>query len=179
MKKENNKKRILVLNYEFPPLGGGASPVSYEIAKRLSETKEFDIDVVTMGFKKLAKYQKINDNLRVHRVKCWRSKKEICHPWEQLTYLISGYFKCRELLKKNKYDICHCHFIIPTGILALKLKNKFRNGGHRSHAIFLRLSLDRRRFSRKRNPALAAFLAADVSEHNAHMFIQFLLYADY
>jgi len=24
--------RILILNYEFPPLGGGASPVSYEIA---------------------------------------------------------------------------------------------------------------------------------------------------
>jgi len=27
------EKRILVLNYEFPPLGGGASPVSYELAK--------------------------------------------------------------------------------------------------------------------------------------------------
>ena len=27
------KLKILVLNYEFPPLGGGASPVSYEIAK--------------------------------------------------------------------------------------------------------------------------------------------------
>ncbi len=26
-------KRILVLNYEFPPLGGGASPVSYELKK--------------------------------------------------------------------------------------------------------------------------------------------------
>jgi len=25
--------KILVLNYEFPPLGGGASPVSYKIAK--------------------------------------------------------------------------------------------------------------------------------------------------
>ncbi len=25
--------KILMLNYEFPPLGGGASPVSYEIAK--------------------------------------------------------------------------------------------------------------------------------------------------
>jgi hypothetical protein len=33
-KKENiDTKRILVLNYEFPPLGGGASPVSYEISK--------------------------------------------------------------------------------------------------------------------------------------------------
>lgn len=42
-------KRILVLNYEFPPLGGGASPVSYELVKGLSETGEYDIDVVTMG----------------------------------------------------------------------------------------------------------------------------------
>ena len=44
-------KKILVLNYEFPPLGGGASPVSFEIAKRLSETGEFDVDAITMGYK--------------------------------------------------------------------------------------------------------------------------------
>jgi glycosyltransferase involved in cell wall biosynthesis len=118
-------KRILVLNYEFPPLGGGASPVSYEIAKRLSETGDFDIDAVTMGYKDLPEYEEVNKNFRIHRVKCWRSKKEICHPWEQATYLFSGWFKCKELLKKNKYDICHCHFIIPTGVLALKLKKKF------------------------------------------------------
>jgi glycosyltransferase involved in cell wall biosynthesis len=118
-------KRVLVLNYEFPPLGGGASPVSYEIADRLSRTGDFDIDVVTMGYKGLPKYEEVNKNFRIHRVKCLRSKKEICHPWEQLTYLFFGYFKCCELLKKNKFDICHCHFIIPTGVLAQKLKNKF------------------------------------------------------
>lgn len=118
-------KKILVLNYEFPPLGGGASPVSYEIAKRLSETGDFDIDVVTMGYKSLPKFEEVNNNFRIHRVKCLRGRKELCQPWEQATYLISGWFKCKELLKKNKYDICHCHFIIPTGILALRLKKKF------------------------------------------------------
>lgn len=118
-------KRLLVLNYEFPPLGGGASPVSYELAKRLSETGDFDIDVVTMRYKGLPEYEEINPNFRVHRVKSWRSKKEICHPWEQLTYLFSGYFKCRELLKKNTYDMCHAHFIIPTGVIALMLKKQF------------------------------------------------------
>jgi len=121
----NKKKRVLVLNYEFPPLGGGASPVSYEIAERLSETGDFDIDVVTMGYKDLPKYEEINSNFRIHRVKCLRSKKEICHPWEQATYLISAWFKCKELILKNKYDICHCHFMIPTGVLALRLKKKF------------------------------------------------------
>jgi glycosyltransferase involved in cell wall biosynthesis len=118
-------KRILVLNYEFPPLGGGASPVSYEIAERLSRTGDFDIDVVTMSYKGLPKYEEVNKNFRIHRVKCLRGKKELCHPWEQLTYLFFGYFKCCELLKKNKFDICHCHFIIPTGVLAQKLKKKF------------------------------------------------------
>lgn len=118
-------KRILVLNYEFPPLGGGASPVSYEIARHLSETGNFDIDVVTMGYKGLPAYEEINTHFRIHRVRSWRSKKEICHPWEQATYLVSAWFKCKELLKKNSYDICHCHFIIPTGALALKLKKKF------------------------------------------------------
>ena len=139
-------KKVLVLNYEFPPLGGGASPVSYEIAERLSKipplslrapreaipcqtviqsTAAFDIDVVTMGYKGLPKFEEVNKNFRIHRVKCLRSKKEICHPWEQLTYLFFGYFKCCELLKKSKFDICHCHFIIPTGVLAQKLKKKF------------------------------------------------------
>ncbi len=118
-------KKILILNYEFPPLGGGASPVSYELALKLSETGDFDIDVVTMGYNGLPKYEEVNKNFRIHRVKCLRSKKEICHPWEQLSYLFTAWFKCKELVKKNKYDICHTHFIIPTGPLALRLKQKF------------------------------------------------------
>lgn len=119
------KKRLLVLNYEFPPLGGGASPVSYELAKRLSETGEYDIDVVTMRYKGLPKYEEIGANLRIHRVTCLRSKKEMCYPWEQLTYLVTAYLKCRQLIKKQSFDICHTHFIIPTGILALRLKKEF------------------------------------------------------
>ena len=54
--------RILMLNYEFPPLGGGASPVSYEIAEHFSKKCDFDIDVVTMGYKNLLSYEKINNH---------------------------------------------------------------------------------------------------------------------
>ncbi len=123
---ENKKmKRILLLNYEFPPLGGGASPVSYEIADRLSKTNDFCIDVITMGYKNLPRYEEVNNNFKIHRVKCLRSKKELCHPWEQATYLFFAWQKCKKLLKLNHYDLCHCHFIIPTGILAAKIKEKY------------------------------------------------------
>lgn len=120
----NKKLKILMLNYEFPPLGGGASPVSYEIAKGLVELGHL-VTVVTMGYKDLPKYEEI-DGIKVYRVKCLRSKKEICHPWEQLSYLLSAKKFLKKHLKTNSYDINHTHFIIPTGYLALWLKKKYK-----------------------------------------------------
>lgn len=113
-----------MLNYEFPPLGGGASPVSYELSKGYVKLGH-KVDVVTMGFKGLPSYEK-KDGINIYRVKCLRTKKEICHPWEQLTYLISAKKFLKKHLKNNSYDICHCHFIIPTGILALWVKKNFK-----------------------------------------------------
>lgn len=119
----DKKLKILMLNYEFPPLGGGASPVSYEIAKGLVPLGH-SVDVVTMGYKELPKYEEI-DGIKVYRVKCLRSKKEICHPWEQLSYLLSAKKFLKKHLKTNSYDINYTHFIIPTGFLALWLKKKY------------------------------------------------------
>lgn len=117
------KKRILVLNYEFPPLGGGASPVSYEISKGLVELGH-KVDVVTMGYKGLPSFEKV-DGINIYRVKCLRSKKEMCSTHEMFTYVFNAIRFLNKHLKKNKYDICHCHFIIPTGLVALHIKKKF------------------------------------------------------
>lgn len=116
-------KNILVLNYEFPPIWWWASPVSYDISKWYIDLW-YNVDVITMWYKNLPEYEKI-DGINVYRVKCLRTKKQVCHPWEQLTYLYSWYKKAKELLKTKKYDICHAHFIIPTWVLALKLKEKY------------------------------------------------------
>ncbi len=115
-------KNVLFLNYEFPPLGGGASPVSYEMASRLAKTKKYKIEVITMSYTGLAKQEKINDYLTIYRVPSWRRQKEICSAAEQLTYLISAFFFIRQRLKKHSYAFVHAHFFLPTGILAYLLK---------------------------------------------------------
>jgi glycosyltransferase involved in cell wall biosynthesis len=117
------KKKILILNYEFPPLGGGASPVSYEIAKGYVKLGH-KVDVVTMGFKGLKRFE-VKDGINIYRVRCLRSRKEICHPWEQLTYIFFAKRFLKKHLKTNSYDINHTHFIIPTGIVSLWLKKKY------------------------------------------------------
>ena len=118
-----NKKRILMLNYEFPPLGGGASPVSYEIAKGYVKLGH-SVDVVTMGFQNLKAFE-VKDGINIYRVKCLRTKKEICHPWEQLTYIISAKKFLKQHMKTHSYDINHTHFIIPTGVISLWLKKHY------------------------------------------------------
>lgn len=41
-------------------------------------------------------------------------------------FVFSAISFLKKFLKKKKYDICHCHFIIPTGLVALWVKNKFK-----------------------------------------------------
>lgn len=115
--------KILVLNYEYPPLGGGGSKVSEELCEQCGN-RGISIDIVTMGYKELPQKEK-RGNIVIHRVKCWRSKQRVCHPWEQLSYCINAYRYIGKHLDVGKYDFVHCHFIIPTGLLALWLKKKY------------------------------------------------------
>ena len=114
---------ILMLNYEFPPIGGGASPVSYDIARRLADAGH-QITVVTMAYKGLPKEEEVG-KMKVYRIPCLRTKKMVCHPWEQATYILSAIHFIRKQRKIQEYDICYTHFIIPTGVVAWWLKKKY------------------------------------------------------
>lgn len=111
---------ILVLNYEYPPLGGGAAPVSKDICEGLAEAGH-TVCVVTMKIKGLAEFEVIN-GVNIYRVRCLRSKKDRCQPHEQLSYLFFAAFFVKKLLLNNKFDVCHTHFIIPTGALGFMIK---------------------------------------------------------
>jgi glycosyltransferase involved in cell wall biosynthesis len=49
----------------------------------------------------------------------------MCHPWEQARFLQVARSFLKSHLKDKKYDLVHCHFVIPTGILARWIKKKY------------------------------------------------------
>lgn len=114
--------KILMLNYEYPPLGGGGGNVARALAEELVASGH-SVDVVTMGFKGLKTVEIIN-GVTVYRLSCIRKKKEACKSYEMLSYCISANKFLQKLLLENEYDINHTHFIIPTGIVSyLNRKN--------------------------------------------------------
>lgn len=113
-------KNILVLNYEYPPIGGGGSTVSKELAEKLAR-KGYSVDVVTMHFKGLKKFERIN-GVNIYRIPCLRKKKEVCTTAEMMSFVIKAIPSTLKLTRKKKYDMVHSHFIIPTSMVAYVLK---------------------------------------------------------
>lgn len=114
---------ILVLNYEYPPVGGGGAAVCKDLCE-IAAAQKNRVEIVTMSYKGLKKIEKKN-GVTIHRIKCIRKSPRVCYPYEQLLWCILAY---HYIIKRRIYefDIIHSHFVIPTGLLAYWLKKKFK-----------------------------------------------------
>ena len=112
--------RILTLCYEFPPIGGGGSRVVAGLSGELVRLGH-SVDVVTMRYADQPRLE-VRQGARVHRVACIRRSPSICSPPEMATYLARALPTALELVRRNRYDLNHTHFIFPDGVLAWTLK---------------------------------------------------------
>ena len=112
--------KILQICYEYPPLGGGGGQVAASLAQELAQ-KEHQVDFVTMWYRGLP-INKSYQGVVVHRIPCLRFNKTLCRPPEMFTYLLAALPATHWLVKHNKFDINHTHFIYPDGIISWMIK---------------------------------------------------------
>jgi glycosyltransferase involved in cell wall biosynthesis len=114
--------RVLMLNYEYPPIGGGAAPITRALSEQLAISGHH-VDVVTMGYGKLPfKEQMIGERLRVFRVPALRRSPVRAVTVEMASYLASAFPVALALAARQRYDVIHAHFLMPTGVLASAVK---------------------------------------------------------
>lgn len=116
--------RILMLNYEYPPIGGGASPITRALSEQLVQAGH-EVDVVTMHYGRLPFLESFG-MLRVFRVPAIRRSPVRAVTVEMASYLVSGFVQALFLTGKHHYDLIHAHFLMPTSVLAAAL-SRFRD----------------------------------------------------
>lgn len=116
----DGRVRILMMNYEFPPLGAGGSTSSFNLARNVVALGH-QVDIVTMGFRGIPNEETM-DGIRVFRVPSIRARREVCHTHEMATYVLSGTVKAAQLASRNQYDLVNAHFIVPTGPIAYAIR---------------------------------------------------------
>lgn len=108
--------RLLLLNYEFPPLGGGASAATFFMARELA-ARGHHVEVLTSSMAGAAATELI-DGVRVHRVFSLRRGVHDAGLVGAATYLASAACKLRRLAREGRFDCAHFYFALPTGALA-------------------------------------------------------------
>lgn len=108
--------RALLLNYEYPPIGGGAGVATAALARGLAD-RGAQVDVVTACSPGEDGEPRSSDRLTVHRVKSSRKSRHEATMANAGSYLLAAAPVIRRLLATHQYDVAHVFFSLPTGVL--------------------------------------------------------------
>lgn len=108
--------KILVLNYEFPPVGGGGGRASADLCRALVG-RGHEIRVITSYAPGLPKVEEKQGYI-VLRTPSGRKDPSVATFVSMLGYILGGVLPALREIRTWKPAILHVHFAVPTGVLA-------------------------------------------------------------
>lgn len=115
---------ILVINYEYPPVGGGGGVICRDIAEQHVKMGN-NVTVVTSAYGNLKGEENVN-GVRVIRVPVlFRKKQNTASIISMLSFYPNSIKRIVDLLKKENFNIINTHFAIPSGPTGNYISKKF------------------------------------------------------
>src|SRR5438093_4928142 len=108
--------RILILCYEYPPVGGGGGRVAKTIGEEMVR-RGHEVRFQTAGMKHLSKRETIN-GVEIFRTESFRKREDTCDVTEMGLFLLTSFWPTLHHIWGWKPDVIHAHFAMPTGLLA-------------------------------------------------------------
>ena len=116
--------RILIINSEYPPIGGGAGNASAHIATQLGKLGH-KLAIVTSSFARLPHKEQAH-NVTIYRIPSIRRRQDRSNPLEQIIFLLSASLWTLLLIPHFKPNATLAFFGVPSGAIALMLKMVYR-----------------------------------------------------
>lgn len=114
---------VLSLIYEYPPLGGGGGVVAAALNAALVD-RGHTVAVITSAFGSLPQTECIA-GVTVHRTACRRRVRHYTTTSELMTTLWPAYREACRLVQRQRPDLIHVHFALPSGVVAYLLAKRF------------------------------------------------------
>ncbi len=116
--------KILMLNYEYPPIGGGAANAHRCLLQQYAGSSDLKADVLTSAPKPGFFKESFADNVTIYKVGLHKKELHFWRKIEVIEWLFKAKFHYRKLLHENGYDLAHAFFGFPTGWLCYRTANK-------------------------------------------------------
>jgi glycosyltransferase involved in cell wall biosynthesis len=119
-----SKKRLLMLNFEFPPIGGGAAHAHLNLLKQYAKCDDLSVDVLTSAPQPGIFTERFSDNTTIYKVGLHKKDLHFWRKAEVVEWLFKSKFHYRKLLRQNSYDLVHAFFGFPTAYLCYRSADK-------------------------------------------------------
>ncbi|MHC4109706.1 MAG: glycosyltransferase family 4 protein [Planctomycetota bacterium] len=116
--------KILMLNYEFPPIGGGAGQAHLCMLKEFAGNNSLAIDVLTSAPQPGFNVEDFSDNITIYKVGVHKKNLHFWRRIEVIEWLVKAHIHYRNLLRDSDYDLVHAFFGFPTGWLCYRTAGK-------------------------------------------------------
>lgn len=119
-----SKLNLLMLNYEFPPIGGGAGNAHLCLLREYVNHGGLKVDVLTSAPKPGFSVEKFSENITVYKVGLHKKNLHFWRKQEVVEWLVKARFHYHKMLRGNDYGLVHAFFGFPTGWLCYKSADK-------------------------------------------------------
>jgi glycosyltransferase involved in cell wall biosynthesis len=113
-----------MLNYEFPPIGGGAGNAHLCLLRQYADNSDLIIDVLTSAPKPGFFTENFSKNITIYKAGLHKKNLHFWRRAEIIEWLLKARPCYRKLLRENDYDLAHAFFGFPTGWLCYRTADK-------------------------------------------------------
>ncbi len=114
--------RILMLNNEYPPLGGGTGTINEMLIGYLAGLPNMEIDLITSNSELGDRKEAILPNVRIFRLSVGNNCIHHSSNRELLIYALRASILSFRLARQQHYDLCFAWCTVPAGAVAFLLK---------------------------------------------------------
>jgi glycosyltransferase involved in cell wall biosynthesis len=174
-----SKLKILMLNHEYPPIGGGGGYAGRNILRQFAGRSDIELDVIVSRPQPPTVTEKLADNITLYRVGVRKKALQFWTRVEMMQWMARAYRIHKELLRQNHYNLAHAFFGFPAAALTWRTTSELPYiislRGSDVPGVNVRFSLDYRLlapvFRRIWKSASALYACSEGLRQRAHRFM--------
>lgn len=113
-----------MVNYEFPPLGGGSANATFHMLREMGKKGAARVDLVTSGPSDRLETGRIGEHVGIFKIPVRKEKRQYWTVRELATWSRHALGFSRRLAAEREYDLCHCWSGWPSGFIGYSLRRK-------------------------------------------------------